>query len=66
MKEVGRELEVGRFCRAHRSAIVNLERVARTESDEAGGTVVVLTTGARMKVSRRYRRELLGRLGPVG
>jgi two-component system, LytTR family, response regulator len=66
MAEVERELEAGKFCRVHRSAIVNLERVARTESDEAGGTEVVLTTGARMKVSRRYRRELSGRLGLVG
>jgi two-component system, LytTR family, response regulator len=66
MAEVEKELEGGRFCRVHRSAIVNLERVARTESDEVGGTEVVLTTGARMKVSRRYRRELQGRLGSLG
>jgi two-component system LytT family response regulator len=66
MAEVERELEVEKFCRVHRSAIVNLERVTRTGSDEAGGTEVVLTTGARMKVSRRYRRELQRRLGPPG
>ena len=62
MAEVERELEAGSFCRIHRSAIVNLERVRRLESGEDGGVEAVLTTGARMRVSRRYRRELQERM----
>jgi two-component system, LytTR family, response regulator len=61
MADVEAELDAG-FCRVHRSAIVNLERVRRLESGEDGGTDLVLTTGARLSVSRRYRRELQERL----
>jgi two-component system, LytTR family, response regulator len=61
MADVEAELDTG-FCRVHRSAIVNLERVRRMESGEDGGVDLVLTTGARLSVSRRYRRELQERL----
>jgi two-component system LytT family response regulator len=57
MADLEAELDAG-FCRVHRSAIVNLERVRRLENGEDGGVDVVLTTGARLSVSRRYRREL--------
>jgi len=50
------------FCRVHRSAIVNLQRVRRLENGEDGGADLVLTTGARLAVSRRYRRDLQERL----
>jgi two-component system LytT family response regulator len=63
MAEVQEELQAARFCRVHRSAIVNLERVRRMESGEDGGAEVVLTTGGRVGVSRRYRRELEKRMG---
>ncbi|MGB7846713.1 MAG: response regulator [Candidatus Acidiferrum sp.] len=63
MAEVEQELGEGAFCRIHRSAIVNLERVRRLEISEDGGTDVVLTNGARLRLSRRYRKELQGRLG---
>jgi two-component system, LytTR family, response regulator len=63
MAEAEKELDAGMFCRIHRSAIVNLERVRRLESGEDGGAEVVLTTGARLRLSRRYRREVQGRLG---
>jgi two-component system, LytTR family, response regulator len=62
MAEVEKELETGRFCRIHRSAIVNLERVRRLQSDENGGTELMLTTGERLRLSRRYKRELQGKL----
>jgi two-component system LytT family response regulator len=61
MADLEAELDAG-FCRVHRSAIVNLERVRRLENGEDGGVDVVLTTGARLSVSRRYRRELQARL----
>jgi two-component system, LytTR family, response regulator len=62
LAEVERELEAGMFCRIHRSAIVNLERVRRLETAADGGAEVVLTTGTRLSVSRRYRKELQKRL----
>jgi two-component system LytT family response regulator len=63
MAEVEQELGQAAFCRIHRSAIVNLERVKRLEISEDGGTEVVLNTGTRLRLSRRYRRELEGRMG---
>lgn len=62
MADVESELDPAQFCRIHRSAIVNLERVRRLETDEDGGTDVVLTSGACLSVSRRYRKELQNRL----
>ncbi len=63
MSEVEEEFSTAKFCRVHRSAIVNLEKVRRLESDEEGGAEVVLTTGVRVAVSRRFKRELQERLG---
>jgi two-component system LytT family response regulator len=63
MNEVEEELEPSAFCRIHRSAIVNLERVRRLEVSEEGGTDVVLSDGTRLRLSRRYRKQLQGRLG---
>jgi len=62
MADVEAELDAARFCRIHRSTIVNLERVRQLESGADGGVEVVLTTGARLRLSRRYRRELEERM----
>jgi len=43
------------FVRAHRSAIVNVERVRELRSDAPGECVVVLRDGTRVPVSRRRR-----------
>jgi len=66
MNEVEEELEPGAFCRIHRSAIVNLERVRRLEVSAEGGTDVVLSDGTRLRLSRRHRKQLQGRLGMEG
>jgi len=63
MNEVEQELRTGAFCRIHRSAIVNLERVRRLDVNQEGGTDVVLGNGTRLRLSRRYRKQLQGRLG---
>jgi len=63
MAEVEEELERAAFCRIHRSAIVNLDRVGRLETNQDGATEVVLTNGTRLRLSRRYRRQLQMRLG---
>jgi two-component system, LytTR family, response regulator len=63
MSDVDQELEKAAFCRIHRSAIVNLERVRQLEISEDGGTDVVLNGGTRLRLSRRYRKDLQARLG---
>jgi two-component system LytT family response regulator len=64
MAEVDEELQGAAFCRIHRSAIVNLERVRQLETSEDGGSEVVLTSGKRLPISRRHRKDLENRLGP--
>lgn len=63
MAEVNEELQKATFCRVHRSAIVNLERVKQLEINEDGGTDVVLQGGTRLPLSRRYRKDVQTRLG---
>lgn len=63
MSEIDQELDPALFCRVHRSAIVNLDRIRRLELSEDGGQDVVLDTGARLRLSRRYRKQLQARLG---
>jgi two-component system LytT family response regulator len=66
MAEVDEELQGAAFCRIHRSAIVNLERVRQLETGEDGGADVVLTSGKRLPISRRYKKDLQARLGLHG
>jgi two-component system, LytTR family, response regulator len=53
-------LDGSRFVRAHRSAIVNVDRI-REVTTEHGETLLVLTDGRRVPVSRR-RRAVVSRL----
>jgi two-component system, LytTR family, response regulator len=59
------ESDVGdqRFFRTHRSVIVNLERIRGLELQSDGEYAVVLKCGARLRLSRRYRKSLQDRLG---
>lgn len=50
------------FIRIHRSTIVNLERVRGLELQSSGDYAVVLSTGKRLRSSRRYRKALQSRL----
>lgn len=50
------------FYRIHRSAIVNLNRIRALEIREDGEYEVVLVTGQRLRMSRRYRKAVLERL----
>jgi two-component system LytT family response regulator len=54
------QLPADRFVRIHRSTIVNVERIHALEPVTNGDYVVLLTTGARLKLSRTHR-ETLGR-----
>lgn len=52
------------FQRVHRSAVVNLDRVAEIVPFESGDGEARLGSDARVPVSRRYRKELRERLNP--
>jgi two-component system LytT family response regulator len=66
MAELDQELDQSAFCRIHRSAIVKLERVQCLELNVSGEYDVVLRNGTRLRLSRRYRKELQSRLGIPG
>jgi two-component system LytT family response regulator len=63
MAELEEDLDPTRFCRIHRSAIVNLERVRGLELRDDGEHDAVLRDGTRLRMSRRYRKELQARMG---
>jgi two-component system LytT family response regulator len=54
-------LDAARFVRAHRGAIVNIDRVRELRA-ESGDTVLVLRDGTRVPVSRRRREQVARRL----
>jgi two-component system, LytTR family, response regulator len=58
MAELERDLQAERFCRIHRSTIVNLSRVRDLRLDIGGEYEVVLRDETRLKVSRGYREKL--------
>jgi two-component system LytT family response regulator len=62
LSDLAATLDPSRFCRVHRSAIVNLARVRGVNHDAEGGAVVVLHDGTALPLSRRLRRELEQRL----
>jgi len=58
MSELERELDPAVFCRIHRSAIVRLDRVRGLELNESGEYDVLLEGSTRLRLSRRYRKQL--------
>jgi len=62
MAELEQELDSKIFCRIHRSAIVNLRRVRALEVDGAGEYEVVLESGKKLRLSRRFRKALQARM----
>lgn len=63
MSELEQELDPDVFCRIHRSSIVNLDRVRGLKLSEDGEYEVLLDNGARLRLSRRYRKQLQSRMG---
>jgi two-component system, LytTR family, response regulator len=63
LSELDQELDSGVFCRIHRSTIVKLDRVRGLELTENGEYEVLLQNGIRLRLSRRYRKQLQSRLG---
>ena len=63
MADLEQDLDPAMFCRVHRSSIVNLERVKALKLSEGGEYEVLLDEGMRLRLSRRYRKQLQERLG---
>jgi two-component system LytT family response regulator len=66
MLELDQELDQTAFCRIHRSTIVQLDRVRGLKLNENGEYDVLLNNGTRLRLSRRYRKELQSRLSLAG
>jgi two-component system LytT family response regulator len=62
MAELDEELDQSAFCRIHRSTIVRLDRVLGLKLNENGEYDVLLRDGTRLRLSRRYRKQLQSRL----
>jgi two-component system LytT family response regulator len=63
LSELEEELGPHRFCRIHRSAIVNLDRIRSLDLKEDGEYQVVLESGSRLRLSRRFRKNIQAHLG---
>jgi two-component system, LytTR family, response regulator len=61
--DLEQELDESVFCRIHRSTIVNLDRIRGLKLNEDGEYEVLLDNGTKVRMSRRYRKELQSRLG---
>jgi DNA-binding LytR/AlgR family response regulator len=62
MSRIDERLQPMGFQRVHRSAIVNLERVAEITAFDSGDGEARLRSDATVPVSRRFRQELRERL----
>lgn len=62
LAELEGDLGAGAFIRIHRSTIVNLDRVRGLELQDGGEYEVVLDSGVRLRLSRRFRKPLYDRL----
>ena len=63
MQSLEEVLDPARFCRIHRSAIVNLARIAAIEPVPSGDSSLRLCSGTVLRVSRARLAELNSRLG---
>jgi two-component system, LytTR family, response regulator len=63
--DLERDLGEQNFIRIHRSIIVNLHRIRGLELQIDGEYEVVLKTKVRLRLSRRFRKRLLDRMGAI-
>lgn len=66
MAELEQQLDPRIFCRIHRSTIVNLRRVRGLKVDDGGEYEVVLQGGQKLRLSRRFRKDLRARMSAFG
>ena len=58
VRQLTEELDQTQFARIHRSAIVNIDRISELRALPDGDVQVLLTTGAKLKMLRKYRDGL--------
>lgn len=63
LSDLEKELGGLGFCRVHRSAMVNLDRLRGLSTDEEGEYQVELTCGTRLRLSRSHRKQVQDKLG---
>jgi two-component system LytT family response regulator len=62
IKRLADELDPTHFCRIHRSAIVNLDRIREMKASVSGDSIIRLDSGIRLRLSRSFRPEVEKRL----
>lgn len=62
LAELEQDLQDANFCRIHRSAIVNVDRIKTLKLNAEGEYNVVLENGLELRLSRRHRKDLQSRL----
>ena len=63
LKTMEAKLDPQVFARSHRSTLINLARVAETQSLSDGSWKLTMTSGAELVASRSFRDRILERLG---
>lgn len=63
LRRLEARLDPRRFVRIHRSTLVNVARIKELEPAAHGESMVVLTDGTELRLSRRYREQLHALLG---
>jgi two-component system LytT family response regulator len=66
LSELERDLGYEKFMRTHRSSIVNLDRVQGLELQNGGDYEILLKSGARLQLSRRFRKQVQVRIEAIG
>jgi two-component system LytT family response regulator len=65
IRYLSERLDPQTFCRIHRSAIANLERIREMTPTVSGDYVVRMASGMRLRLSRSYRAEVVRRLAEL-
>ncbi|HWZ64159.1 MAG TPA: response regulator [Steroidobacteraceae bacterium] len=65
LSELERDLGDENFMRIHRSIIVNVDRIRGLELQNGGDYEVVLKSGVRLQLSRRFRKRLQQRMAAI-
>jgi two-component system LytT family response regulator len=63
ISELEQDLDPTRFCRIHRSTIVNLDRIRGLTLNQDGDYEVLLENKTSLRLSRSYRKQLQSRMG---
>jgi two-component system, LytTR family, response regulator len=62
IKRLAAQLDPAKFCRIHRSAIVNLSRIREMKPSVSGDYLLRLDSGIRLRLSRSFRLEVERRI----